>query len=206
MVHRPRGSRAWLRTTTAVVATVVLAACGGSGGDDRDDEQVSVAEARSALQVAQAPEDGTFDAGTFRFSRAFDAGSAPEDGRLASYSWDIAYHLDSGGLGSWSAGLDVFDAPDAALESARKVSGRWPCKGEPVPIDDLAGDHVDYLDASYCKKLSAEGFVAQLSTADGPVTVNLTVGGTSPESTSAALAAVWGSLSDVTRAASASLD
>ncbi len=205
MRHRPRGTTVWLRTTAALVATLVLAACGGDGGDDGDDEQVSATEARSALQKAQAPEDGTFDAGSFRFSRAFDAGSAPEDGRLASSSWDIAYHLDSGGLGSWSAGLDVFDAPDAALESARKVSGRWPCKGEPVPIDDLA-DHVDYLEASYCKKLIGEGFVAQLSTADGPVTVNLTVGGTSPESTSAALAAVWGSLSDVTRAASSSLD
>ncbi len=206
MRHRPRGSTVWLRTTTAVVAAIVLAACGGDGGDDGDNQQVSAAEARSALQAAQSPEDGTFDAGNFRFSRPFDAGSAPEDGRLASYSWDIAYHLDSGDLGSWSAGLDVFDAPDAALESARKVSGRWPCKDEPVAIDDLAEDHVDYLEASYCKKLSAEGFVAQLSTADGPVTVNLTVGGTSPESTSAALAAVWGSLSDVTQAASASLD
>lgn len=160
----------------------VLVACGSA--------PVGVGEAEQALADVGRPGSASFEHGSFDFSRQIEGVGSEEEDRLASTSWDIYYVLDDGDVGSWGAGMDVFASAAAARESAESLATFWVCDGPRTRVE-MEDDGYDLLDASTCRRPTADGYYATLSAADGPVTANLAVASHDREVAVAALAAVW---------------
>jgi hypothetical protein len=175
------------RTLASAVLVLALVSCGSA--------PVSVRAAERALADVGRPGSDSFEHGSFDFGRPIPGVGSEDEERLASMSWDVYYVLDDGDVGSWGAGMDVFGSATAARESAEHLATFWVCDGPrmPVEVDD---EGYDVLEASTCKRPTAEGYYATLSAADGLVTANLAVASHDRDVAAAALVAVWAQLSD----------
>jgi hypothetical protein len=177
------------RNVATAVLAVALTACGSP---------LSVPDAEQALVDVGRPASASFEHGSFDFSRQIEGVGSEDEGRLASMSWDVYYVLDDGDVGSWGAGMDVFGSDEAARESAEELARFWVCDGprEQVEVDD---EGYDVLEASTCRRPTADGYYATLSASDGPVTANLAVASRDRDVAAAALVAVWGAFSTSAR-------
>ena len=157
------------------------------------DEGLDADSARVALEAVGSPEDGDFDGGQFDYDKPLLRGQLAADGHLSSDSWDVYVELDNGQVGSWGAGMDVWDSARAARVGAEREAAFLTCDGprRPVAVPDT-GDR--FLVATSCRKPGDDGFRATASASDGLVSRNLTVAASTRAVTERGLVAAWASL------------
>ncbi len=167
-------------------------------------EGLTADSARVALEAVGSPEDGEFDGGKFDYDKPLLRGQLAADGHLSSDSWDVYVELDNGQVGSWGAGMDVWDSPRAARVGAEREAGFLTCDGprRPVALPDT-GDR--FLVATSCRKPGNDGWRATAAASDGLVSRNLTVAARTRAVTERGLVAAWASLTDTAAEVVASL-
>jgi hypothetical protein len=178
------------RMLAASALALALVACGSA--------PVSVRAAEQALGDVGRPGSASFEHGSFDFSRQIEGVGSEEEDRLASMSWDVYYVLDDGDVGAWGSGMDVFGSAAAARESAEHLATFLVCDGPRTRVE-MEDEGYDLLEASTCRRPTADGYYATLSAADGPVTANLAVASHDRAVAVAALAAVWAQFSASTQ-------
>ncbi|MEJ7831667.1 MAG: hypothetical protein WKF79_02035 [Nocardioides sp.] len=184
----------------ALAPTTACSKEAGPGASPRG-PATTTSQAEAILQVVGVPSDRDFAGGSFEFADPFVGGSSAEDGRLASSSWDVYFVRDTGDVGAWGAGLDIFDSVEAAQRSAQKVATFSVCEGPRQPVDGIDGSDYDVLEAISCPRVADDGYVAYVSASDGVVTANLTVSGPTRTSATTAVVEVWASLSETAQGA-----
>ncbi len=167
-------------------------------------EALTAARAQEVLAAEGPSGEGRLPGGTFRFGGLVDNSEMRTGGRLASASWDIYWHGNTGDRGAWGVGIDVLRSPGRAARALDDETGFW-CPGPRRGVRALESGDLDDVRAVSCRRNGGVGFYATLDAADGPVLTSLTVAGPTRPASVAALRAIWPAIRDAVVRVRASL-